>query len=282
MPPLRNACDASTDSAGAVLEQFHLGTWQPLHFYSHQFSLTKSRYSAFDRELLLAYLSVRRFQPFIEGRCCQLITDHKPLIHAWLHRTDLWSPRQQRHLSAIAEFIMDIQHCSGELNIMPDALSRAPILAPVSLGINAADIATAQKDCPELRSLLNHPPNYSSLSFQKLTLREGEPPVLCEMSLMHPRSFLPRTLRHLAFTQLAHPGIHWSQILIGKRYFWPHMWQDIVCLARLCSSFQAAKTHQHTCSPISHIPVLQGSFTHMSTLSGHSLLSTVLLNCSTS
>lgn len=52
-----------------------LGT---LALFSQHFTPTESKYSAFDRELLAAYLAARKFQTFIEGRQCVLFTDHKP------------------------------------------------------------------------------------------------------------------------------------------------------------------------------------------------------------
>lgn len=98
--PLTITCDASSDGASAALRQFQNGVWWPLHFFSWYFSGAESRYSAFYWELT-ACSSVRRFQPFIEGRSCVLITDHKPLIHDWAHRSDPWLPRRQRHLSTL-------------------------------------------------------------------------------------------------------------------------------------------------------------------------------------
>lgn len=92
-----------------------------------------------------------------------------------MRRCDPWSPRQQWHLSALAELVVDIQHHSGELNIVADTLSRAPLLAAIFLGINSNDISRAHPDCPELEALLEHPSDSSSLFLQKCTLHEGKP-----------------------------------------------------------------------------------------------------------
>lgn len=103
--PLRISSDARGQGVGAALEQQLCGTWRPLSFFSKHFSHAELKYSAFDKELLAAYLAVRKFQTFIEGRDCHLVTDHKPLVHAFSRRSDPWSLRQQRHLSALAEFL---------------------------------------------------------------------------------------------------------------------------------------------------------------------------------
>ena len=61
--------DESTSGCGAVLQQTSekSDAWKPLSFYSHSFSLTQSRYSTFDRELLAIYLAIKHFCYFIEG-----------------------------------------------------------------------------------------------------------------------------------------------------------------------------------------------------------------------
>ena len=56
--------DASNLSVGAVLEQFINGQWKHITFFSKKLSPAKLKYSAFDRELLAAYLAVRHFQYF--------------------------------------------------------------------------------------------------------------------------------------------------------------------------------------------------------------------------
>ena len=68
------------------------------------------RYSKFDRELLVAYLSVLLFRHLIEGRQVLLLTDHKPLCGAFYSLNPAKSDRQQRLLAILKEFISDIEH----------------------------------------------------------------------------------------------------------------------------------------------------------------------------
>ncbi|KII60240.1 hypothetical protein RF11_05670 [Thelohanellus kitauei] len=90
--------------------------WQPLAFYSRQLKPHEKYYSAFDRELLPVYLSIRHFRDHLDGRTFNLFTDHKPLTFALSKTKGLWSARQQRHLSAISEFTTCIKHISGKQN----------------------------------------------------------------------------------------------------------------------------------------------------------------------
>ena len=73
------AVDGSDSHVGAVLQQRLCGSWAPLAFFSKKLSSAKSKYSAFDRELLAAYSSIRHFRFLLEARVFTLFTDHKPL-----------------------------------------------------------------------------------------------------------------------------------------------------------------------------------------------------------
>ena len=60
----------------------------------------------------------------LEGREFTIFTDHKPLTHALFRVSPLWSARQQRHLSYLAEFTSSLVLLPGSENIVADALSR--------------------------------------------------------------------------------------------------------------------------------------------------------------
>jgi hypothetical protein len=67
---------------GAVLHQKEGSAWRPLAFYSKKLDAAQHKYSAFDRELLAAYLAVRHFCFLLEGGQFSIQTDHKPLNYA--------------------------------------------------------------------------------------------------------------------------------------------------------------------------------------------------------
>jgi RNase H-like domain found in reverse transcriptase len=102
------AVDASDTHVGAVLQQGRGTNKQPLAYYSKKLDAAQRRYSAFDRELLAAYLAIRHFRYSLEGRQFTLYTDHKPLTFALRRVADPWTVRQQRQLSFLAEFTSDI------------------------------------------------------------------------------------------------------------------------------------------------------------------------------
>ena len=65
----------------------------PISFFSKKLTPAELNYSAFDRELLAAYLAVRHFQYFVEGGVFHINTDHKPLTFALQGTTERRSPR---------------------------------------------------------------------------------------------------------------------------------------------------------------------------------------------
>jgi cleavage and polyadenylation specificity factor subunit 1 len=85
------AVDASDWCVGAVLQQKEGSAWRPLAFYSKKLDGAQHKYSAFDRELLAAYLAVRHFRFLLEGRQFSKQTDHKPLTYALRKQAEPWT-----------------------------------------------------------------------------------------------------------------------------------------------------------------------------------------------
>ena len=73
--------DALNTPLGAVLQQQFDGTWHSLSFFSKKMMPAETRYSTFDRELLVIYLAIKYFRQFLEGRNFHVHTDDKPLTH---------------------------------------------------------------------------------------------------------------------------------------------------------------------------------------------------------
>ena len=58
--------------------------WFPVAFYSKGLNSAQRKYSTNDRELLAAFLTVKKFRHFLEGRKFQLKTDHQSLVPSLL------------------------------------------------------------------------------------------------------------------------------------------------------------------------------------------------------
>ena len=143
--PISLMIDASNVAVGGVVHQHVDGKLIPVSFFSKKLSLTETRYSTFDRELLAIYLTIKHYRHLLEGREFSVYTDHKPLVHALTSRTVNMnaSPRQSRHLSYINEFTSDIRHVQGLKNVVADTLSRADIcsISGITQTVSLDDIA---------------------------------------------------------------------------------------------------------------------------------------------
>ncbi|GBM50713.1 Transposon Ty3-G Gag-Pol polyprotein, partial [Araneus ventricosus] len=105
--------DASDTAIGGVLQQSSSNGYQPLAFFSRKLSTAEKKYSAYDRELLAVYASIRHFRHMLEGRRFIIFTDHKPLVYAFRQKPKKASPRQLRHLDYIGQFSTNIQYIKG-------------------------------------------------------------------------------------------------------------------------------------------------------------------------
>ena len=100
--PLNIMCDASDFAVGDVLQQYNNNVWRSLSFFSKKLTPAETRCSAFDRELLAVYATIRHFRFNLEGRYFFVNTYHKPLTYVMSSVTERPSLRQTRQLAFIA------------------------------------------------------------------------------------------------------------------------------------------------------------------------------------
>ena len=153
--PLVLRCDASDIAIGAALDQRIGDHLQPLGFFFKKLSPREGRYKVYDRELLAIYRAVKHFRHLIEGREVIILTDHKPLVHAFDQRSDHACDRMARQLEEIVRFSTRIEFVSGVENVAAEADAYShidTINMPVMVG--TADLAKMQRDDDELKLLL--------------------------------------------------------------------------------------------------------------------------------
>ncbi|CAG4987669.1 unnamed protein product [Parnassius apollo] len=248
--------DASDLSAGAVLQQYSNGKWQPLGYFSKKFSDTQRNYSTFDRELLAIYMAIKHFRKTFEGRNLIVFTDHKPLTYVLPKKPSLSeTPRRARQLIFISEFTTDIRHISGKDNVVADALSRVPIdsvTCPTSIDYHK--IAAAQdRDSDNIKHLAKQ----GNLSIKQVTMPMTHLPIYCEASTTTMRPYIPEECRREVFNALhniSHPGVRTTRKLITEKFFWPAMQADVGNWAKQCIQCQKCKVQRHTSSSLATFP----------------------------
>ena len=199
--------DASNTAIGAVLQQQHNKCWEPLGFYSKKLTNAERKYSAFDRELLAIYQSIKYFRYFVEGRDFTIYTDHKPLTRAIQSKTER-NPRQSHHLDYISQFTTDIQHVHGTDNVVADTLSRTTNseTAEVETHFDYNTISNAQKADLELQNLLSGSGRHASfkMKFQDCTytVKNLRVTIVHNHNISHPRYLWPNINKDVT---------HWAQ-----------------------------------------------------------------------
>lgn len=194
--------DASTIAIGSVLEQLENNQWKPLAFFSKKLSNAEQKYSAFDRELLAIYQSIRHFRHFVEGRDFTIFTDHKPLTTAMNTKAER-SPRQCRHLDYISQFTTDIKYIKGSKNAVADALSGPPesgINVIKLSGIDYGLIAREKTIDNESKKLIKKDkPSASKMKLELINFKNENVSLWCETSTAKIRPYLPLSMRKSMF-----------------------------------------------------------------------------------
>lgn len=258
--------DASDTAVGAALHQKVVKGWQPLAFYSKTLSPSQRRYSAYDRELLAAYMAIKYFRHMVEGRSFTLFTDHKPLVYAFKQKEDKCSPRQLRHLDLIGQFTTDIRYLKGSENVVADALSRIHISTiDTPSAVDFQKMAEEQQKDAQLQDILAGTLS-TSLVLQPFSM--GQPPVMlhCDVSSGGIRPFVPEIFRREIFNVLhscSHPGVRASLKMVTERYVWPSMKKDVSLWARSCLQCQRAKVSRHTRSKVGNFVPPSSRFEHV-------------------
>lgn len=249
------AVDASDFAVGGILQQKQGSYWKPIAFFSKTLQPREQKYSAFSRELLAMYLTIKHFQFFLQGRDFSVFTDHMPLCSAITSNTER-SPRETRQLDFVSQFTRDIRHVSGTNNQAADALSRIDEnrissdlsqlyvidnLLPSNLRHFSLDeIAEAQASDHDYSYFRNHDNFFlhNNVGYHK----QGD----------IYRPFIPLKLRRALFENihnLSHPGIKATQKLVSKRYYWRSMNTDIRSWTKNCLECQSSKIVKHNKAP---------------------------------
>ncbi|GBN25405.1 hypothetical protein AVEN_123056-1 [Araneus ventricosus] len=166
-----------TDASDRAIQQREGDSWKPLGLFSRKLSTAEQKYSAYDRELLAMFASIKYFLYLLEGTKFTILTDHKPITYAFSQKIEKLSPRQINHLNFIAQFTVDIRHISGNDNVVADALSRIESISTSPLAYE--DIARSQQDDEKLDLLFKQP---SSLTLQKLQVPNTDVMLYCDIS----------------------------------------------------------------------------------------------------
>ena len=117
---------ASKVGIGGVLMQEYENGPRPVSYTSRKFTPAEKNYSVTEQECLACLHCIKEFRPYLHGRRFSLLTDHQAL--KWLLQNKEPTGRLRRWLWSFLEYDFDVIYVPGAHNVVPDALSRTPII----------------------------------------------------------------------------------------------------------------------------------------------------------
>lgn len=236
--PFSIHCDASEVGLGAVLMQTIDEHEKVIAYYSTKLSPAESRYSPTERECLAVIRALEHFRTYTEGVCVNVVTDHSSLL--WLKnikepnsKLTRWSLRLQAH-----DFTLT--HRKGKFNVVPDALSRAPVTT-----IEVEKLP--QSTDPDYLQLLEKA-KQNELDSEKYRIENDILLINTEKTrephwrIVIPTDFIEPTLVECHSDILAGHGGFWKTYMrVKQQYCWTTMRHDIAKFIRNCEVCKAVK-----------------------------------------
>ena len=248
---------------GATLEQLIGDSWKPLAFFSKKFSTARRAYSTCNRELTAVFEAIRYFRHFLEGQNFKVVTDHEPLIYAFMQRSEKASPRRQRRFAFISQYSTRIEHLLGTDNVVADSLSRVDSLR-LPTDWSLIELAEAQNDDPELKDMIGDPS--CSLKLKKIQWGPKHTTLTCDLNGEILRPYIPAPLRKRMFRLFhkhAHPSKKVTDRIIRKRYVWPKKNRGIADWCRAYPDCQQSKISRHNHLAPAEFVAPDGWFRHV-------------------
>lgn len=275
-PDFSKTCILQTDSSdfgmGAVLYQEVEGREKIIAIISRVLKGPEIRYTTTEKEAGAIVWAITKLRPYLMGRHFIVRTDHKALT--FLNRCHTQNDRLYRWTLYLQQFSFDVEHCKGELNYLPDLLSRKTPkgneayanerqfqVAAIDLGVTDAPLV----DWEDLIALQEQDPDISKVKSYKEGRMSREDPDYEEMEekqdewkliqgvvtrrvtrnaeifrLWIPKSITEQLIKHV-HTSMAHFGAEKITKVIQELCYWRGMARQIRKVVSQCNLCQKAK-----------------------------------------
>lgn len=241
-------CDASDVGVGCVLTQNNDQNEEVvIAFASRTLSQAERKYTSTEKELLALLFGVEKFRCYVEGTRFKVITDHYSLC--WLNRLKDPLGRLARWAVKLQQYDMIIEHRKGSLNVVPDALSRAPVMEVSVISLNSEECVKDSWYSKMVRNLQDTPDNYpdwmvkDNLLYKHVTVDRHVNLNVPEWKIVIPKNYRKDVLAscHDDPTS-AHLGIFKTLSRVKELYYWPKMRTYIKNYVKHCRVCAAQKS----------------------------------------
>lgn len=250
LPDLRYPYHLYTDASDIGMSCMALqeinGEQRVVGFWSKVFTKTQRNYTVLEREFLAVLSALEHFKLYILGRQTTFVhCDHASL--KWVHNLACPSGRLARWVTRLAVFDVKIVHVPGKLNLVADAMSRAPVQAlAVTLGPKTDFSISTDEWYQRLRSrVMEHPFRYPIFRVENNhLLKLTKDPVTKVVSLRH---VVPSDFREDILSKFhgppssGHCGAQKTFHKIAAHFYWPKMREQVRNFVRKCKLCQKCK-----------------------------------------
>ena len=280
--PFTLTTDASNVGIGAELAQMHDGCLHPVAYFSQTLSKSERNYSVYDKELLGIVKATQHFRHYLLGNHFFLRTDQLPLkqLRAGKQIKDPWGKRA-RWMIHLEDYNFTVEHISGSLNYVADALSRLGMNVDIpnldtpqnTLSIHSLNttvwstkqfkesqeqdnIIAWAKNLTRLRKKppLNAPRNLKTLCCQNLQINKDD--ILVRISKLGNQQIIApdRLVPQILYDVHDHPSAGHQALKKTlerlHRFWWPTIRRDTIRYLRSCTQCAERKPPQATQAPM--------------------------------
>lgn len=240
--------DASNYGVGAMLTQTIDGKEHPIAYMSKSLSAAEKNYSITERETLAVVIALEHWRCYLEnGKPFTVYTDHSAL--KWFLSLKNPTGRLARWGVRLSSFNLEFKHRRGVDNVIPDALSRAPVSA---IGTSGSSLVTTDSWYKNIfNSCQSKPQSFSNFIIKDGRLfRRGKSnhPLSSEFSW---KEVVPSELREQIIQEnhaeptAGHLGVYKTYHRLALRYYWPGMYSDVAKFVAACDKCLAYKAQNH-------------------------------------
>lgn len=236
--PFTIHCDASEIGIGAVLMQKQGDEEKVVAYYSSKLTPAETRYSPTERECLAVIKSIENFRSYVEGVKFSIITDHASLI--WLQKSKSTNGKLARWSLRLQAYDFEIIHRKGKLNVVPDALSRAPIDLIDHSDLNKSSDPLYLQLILDVQNQKTNPTKYRIEN--DVLLINTEPFGEQKWRTYVPTDFVNEVLSEChSEISSCHGGFWKTYLKMTYHYYWPTMKTDTEAFVKSCDVCKAAK-----------------------------------------
>lgn len=257
--PVEIVTDASKYGLGGVLHQDHGNGWQPVAFFSRKLHGAELNYPTHDKEFLAMIEALHEWEHYLLGRDFGILTDHHAL--QYIGKQKHLNSRQMKWIQYLNLFDTSVKYIKGRENVVADSLSRRDdeqetshshlnylVCNQITLSDDDLEFEFDEEDYSEDEHLAyqNEMFYIRSGAYWKIGKeRNGcrEPDRLC---IPLNAKVKTEVLERLHEDPLAgHFGITKTRLRVQRRFYWPHMKEEITKHISTCEECQRNKVKQH-------------------------------------